>query len=303
MGMSVSTLMTRLGLEWVKAALLAGACLITTSAQALSEELQKCTNYQTHYVKGIPMYKSAQGEGGRNAISDGLVPLPAFYLKDAADWEQWTAHEYYPRPLPSLKIQELPSDLIRSYYDGSAGIFARVTMWEKNKSRDQPFAISGKGSGGCQLVSRGAEKVIAIGGVVMSLEESTADDRYIARNGNSVYPSRGEALIKIGSYDHGRPTRFLLLKKIKSLTCDYQDIDFIKDRPDTECNKFLVSARVIETSTKIPFKPNEFREENLGEAYVRVFHHRKYEKWAKIFSRDSWWEKLIDPVIQFGRNR
>jgi hypothetical protein len=43
-----------------------------------------------------------------------------------------------------------------------------------------------------------------------------------------------------------------------------------------------------------------YRESNVGEVFVRAQWNFWYDE---VFYQDSWWQKIIDPIIQWGRNR
>ena len=240
-----------------------------------------------------------------NPIVYGLQDPGPFFLKNTHDWEMWRPNRYRAK-LATLQVQPLPADLVEAYLNDSAGIYAAIKIWKIDGQENRPFAIFGIEQGShCLLVSVDAVRVIAIGGTIMQLIHIGVMDEYPIFDGGTQPIKRNEAMLWVGSSGSETPQRYLLLTRKQSTPCkwDKNNRPVLTEGANQTCLLHLASAKIIErpvTFSKI--NPTGYRELDLGEVYVReIYGPNSWDK--KLFPKeDSFIEKILNSIIQFGRN-
>jgi hypothetical protein len=233
-----------------------------------------------------------------------------FFLKNGYDWEKWRPNAYLEK-LSDLQVQPLPTDLVEAYLNGSAGVYAAIKIWKVDGQESQPFAIFGGTNLNCRVVSQDAEQVIGIGGTIIKLMHVGAADEYPTADGR-IQPVRlNEAMLHIG-YGYppllkfSFPSRYLLLKRLQSTPCklDKNSRPALIEGANQRCWLHRASAKVIESHViYTDGRKTSYRDLDLGEIYVREIQGQN--SWDKrLFPKESnFVEKLLDQLIQFGRNR
>jgi hypothetical protein len=244
-------------------------------------------------------------------IQYGYQKPEPFFLKNDYEWEKWRPNAYLEK-LSDLQVQPLPTDLVEAYLNGSAGVYAAIKMWKVDSQESQPFAIFGQDPFlNCRVVAQDALTIVSVGGTIIKLMHIGAGDEYPTADGR-IQPVRlNEAMFHIG-YGHppllnfSFPSRYLLLKRVQSTPCklDKGSRPALIEGANQRCWLHRASAKVIESHViYTDGKKTSYRELDLGEIYVREIHGQN--SWDKrLFPKESnFVEKLLDQLIQFGRNR
>ena len=246
-----------------------------------------------------------------NPIKYGYQGPGPFFLKNGYDWEKWRPNVYREK-LSDLQVQTLPTDLVEAYLNGSAGVYAAIKMWKVDGQESQPFAIFGQDPFlNCRVVAQDALTIVSIGGTIIKLIHVGAGDEYPTADGRIQSVRLNEVMFYVGDgypplLNFSFPSRYLLLKRLQSTPCklDKSSRPALIEGANQRCWLHRASAKIIERGViYTDGRKTSYRDLDLGEIYVREIHGQN--SWDKrLFPKESnFVEKLLDHIIQFGRNR
>jgi hypothetical protein len=255
---------------------------------------------------------------------NGLEPVKPFYLNYEKLAEKLWSPNRYIGALPSTEVRALEPALVEAYANGSATVYPRVVIWRSADGEAKPFAIYGEPDPSrspakvdTNTVFQPASQIIGLDRTVGQLSWALATyTTYPTRVWHENIPrKKNEAIFWIGdeakSFDGVFYKRALVLKKLDDKPCPDNSMWADKKAFIDEVNKngaytkprcrvYRTQAKLVELAHSYGKNPSMYRESNVGEVFVRAQWNFWYDE---VFYQDSWWQKIIDPIIQWGRNR